>query len=1006
MEEKNLAVQLADPQYFAENRISAHSSHKYYATAQEYADKNMSMRYSLNGAWNFSYAKNLALRVKDFQKMNVDCKNWDKIIVPGHIQMQGYGKPHYTNTAYPWDGHEKIVPGEIPQKYNPVGSYVKYFTVPLEWKSVYISFQGVDSAMKLWLNGQYVGYSEDSFTPAEFDLTPYLHKNAENKLAVQVYRFSSGSWLEDQDFWRFSGIFRDVYLYTKPQVHIEDIFINARPIDDYQNGEFSAKLQWNNSKSKKLNVKLTDDSDTCIYEQEDIVDGEENTVEFIIKNAKLWSAEKPYLYKVIFTVKDMAQNIIEIVEEAVGFREFKMAENIMQINGKRIVFKGTNRHEFNCYKGRIITEAEMIYDIVTMKKNNINAVRTSHYPNNSRFYYLCDIYGLYVIDETNLETHGTWQKLGECKPDENTLPNDKPDWHDIVLDRGKSMLERDKNHPSIIIWSCGNEAYGGKNIYLLSEYFRHADSSRLVHYEGIKWDRRYNATSDMESQMYPKAEEIKEFLQQHRDKPFICCEYTHSMGNSNGGMHKYTELTDTEPLYQGGFIWDFIDQAIMAKGPQGQNCLCYGGDFGDVPSDYNFCGNGILFADRKVTNKMQEVKYNYQDFTIMPAKDSIKILNKSLFTNTDEYNLIITLAKDGNIIWQTDLKQIAIAPGQTGSMQIQLPQLPRGEYTIKGALLLRKDTSWAKRGYEIAVGQYIFSNKRQTCEEKIIAKAITIVDCDYNIGVIGADFTVLFSRTQGNLVSYKYNGQELFTAFPQPNFWRAPIDNDCGNNMPFNSAQWKLASMYKKCRKITVEKDGDYSAKISFDYELATTPKAFCELSYTVYGDGTVKVDMDYAKTEGLPEIPDFAVLFTLPMEYKNIRYYGFGPGENYVDRQQGAQLGIYSAQVENQLQPYLMPQESGNHCGVRWLEVTNDKQRGIKISADSLLETSVLSYTPHEIENARHHYELPASTKTILRASKGMCGVGGDDSWGAPVLDEYMNKNKDYHFTFYFKGI
>ena len=1020
MEEKVFDItKLADATYFADNRLPAHSDHHYFVNEEEmFADK-MSLRESLNGLWYFSYAKNLTSRIEGFEKTDYNCKLWDTIRVPAHIQMEGYGKPQYTNIAYPWDGQEELNESEIPTEDNPVASYVKYFTVPQDWKNVFVSFQGVDSAIAVWLNGKFVGYSEDSCTPSDFDLTPYLVAD-ENKLAVQVYRFSSASWLEDQDFWRFSGIYRDVYLYTKPQLHVEDLFIHAQPENNYQDGHLTIDFKWNNEEEKQLAVRLLDKNNNVVIDTVETVQGKTSQFVADIKNVELWSAEYPNLYKAIFTVMDKAGNVVEIIPQNIGFREFKMDGNIMKINGKRIVFKGVNRHEFDCYHGRAIPESKISHDLEIMKLHNINAVRTSHYPNNSKLYELCDIYGLYVIDETNLESHGTWQIRGTVRCDQNTVPNDIPHWHDAVLDRAKSMLERDKNHASIIIWSCGNESYGGKNIFDMSEYFRKADPSRLVHYESVCWDRsenpngkmklampderRYNATSDMESQMYTKVAQIKEFLAKYKEKPFICCEYTHSMGNSNGGMHKYTDLTDEEPLYQGGFIWDFADQAIWGKDVYGNEVMRYGGDFGDRSCDYNFSGNGIVYADHSLTSKLQDVKFNYQNFTLKPSKTAVTIINKSLFTNTNEYDLVITLTNEDKQVYRTKLTA-DIKPGETKTVEYTLPtKLIAGEYVVTASLVLKEETIWGKYGHEVAFGQYVFdiANAKQ---DKVIAP-IKLIKSDFNIGVKGEGFKVLFSLDKNMLTSYKYNGVELIEELPRLNFWRAPIDNDYGCGMPFDTAQWKLASMYSKCVDVQLSENLPESVTIQFTYELATRPVAKVVVAYTVTGDGSVKVDMDYAKVEDLPAIPDFGMLFTIPVDYDQIKYYGLGPCDNYIDRKQGAKLGVFTSTAQDEVQPYLMPQETGNHCDVRWFEVTDRRGRGIRISSETPFEASALPYTPHELENAKHHYDLPRPHHTVVRASLGMYGVGGDDSWGAPTLDEYITKNENKHFSFTVKGI
>ena len=1038
---KNFTLEkLADPGFFQENRLAAHSDHEFFRSEAEMAKGVSSFCRSLNGLWYFHHAKNPSLRPEGFEAEVYDCRSWNTIRVPAHWQLEGYGRPQYTNQTYPWDGHEVVRPGEVPERENPVGSYVKYFSLPANWENAYISLQGTESAVAVWLNGHYVGYSEDSFTPADFDLTPYL-KQGENKLALQVYRFSSGSWIEDQDFWRFSGIFREVLLYTKPEVHIEDLEVKAVPVHEYKDGEIELKVRWNTEAARSLRVKLfAPEGELLAEEKQEAKGAGEACLKFFAADAKLWSAEAPNLYKALLYVYDEQGNLQEVVPQEIGIREFKLdpADKLMKINGQRIVFKGTNRHEFDCYRGRAMEQACFEQDIITMKRHNINALRCSHYPNSSYIYKLCDRYGLYVIDETNLETHGSWQKNGQLARDEYTLPNDHEEWLDIILDRAKSMLERDKNHASIIIWSCGNESCGGKDVYEMSQYFRRRDPSRLVHYESTFWDRRYNDTSDMESQMYPKVAEIEKFLSEHRDKPFLCCEYTHSMGNSNGGMHKYTELTETEPLYQGGFIWDFVDQALWHKDRYGKDALGYGGDFGDRPTDYDFSGDGILFADRRPTTKLQEVKFNYQNFTLIPSREEVEIENKSLFTDTVAFDLRLVVLLDGKEVWSRKMAAPSIQPGNKGKVALQLPDLGAGEYVLTASLCLKEETAWAEAGHEIAFGQGVWQQEQEAgvdcLPENLPAhyvpvqpiegsKTIKVVQGDINLGVQGEGFEILFSSGQGNMTSYKVNDQELMDRMPQPGFWRAPVNNDYGSRRDFEVAQWKLASLYQRCVKRELLVKGqwqqldwfgqlgqkEYGAEavsLRFTYELATQPLSTCAVTYTVQAGGAVKVELDYEKVEGLPEMPDFAMVFALPADYDKLRFYGYGPLDNYCDRQQGVKLGIYEQTVAEQMEPYLMPQECGNHAGIRWFEVLDNRGRGFRLYGEQPFEASALTYTAHELENARHGYELPAVHHTYVRASLGQCGVGGDDTWGAPVLEEYRPKNESKHFEFWIRGI
>lgn len=990
---------VADPRFFAVNRLPAHSSHRFYATSEEMNTRCSSFRYSLNGLWHFSYAKNDALAPKGFEAPSFDCKSWDTIRVPGHIQMQGYDKPQYANVQYPWSGRETLHPGEIPTDFNPVGSYVKYFTVPdhLKHRPLFISFQGVESAFALWLNGQFVGYSEDSFTPAEFDLTDFV-TDGENKLAVQVFKWSSGSWLEQQDFWRFSGIFREVYLFTVPATHVQDLFVKTDLSEDFSSAKLTLDLTLTGALTGSVTAQLFSADFAPLQSVSSDITDETLTLTTTVPAPKLWSAEQPNLYTLAILIGDEDGRIVEIVPQPIGFRRFELKDGIMHLNGKRIVFKGVNRHEFSCIHGRALTEEDMVLDVQNMKRYNINAVRTSHYPNQSRFYELCDEYGLYVIDETNLETHGTWG----VGANEDTLPNVKEEWLAPVLDRANSMFQRDKNHPSILIWSCGNESYGGENIYKMSEFFRAHDSSRLVHYEGVCHDRRFNATSDIESQMYPSVANIEAFLAKDRSKPFICCEYTHSMGNSNGAMHWYTDLTDRESSYQGGFIWDFVDQSILTKDRYGNEYQAVGGDFGDRPTDYGFSVNGIFFGDRTPTPKLQEVKFNYQNFSLLPDKTSLKIRNKSLFTNANAYNLKVSLYKDGRLL-SSGTKSIDVEPLSETSIALPFQEKTEaGEYSINAQLLLKADTPWAKCGHEVAFGQYVY---RVDAPSAVPTGQVRVEEDDYNIGVLGEHFRVLFSKMVAGLASYCYNGRELLSSIPLPNFWRAPTDNDQGNQFGFRYAQWKIASLYPKKTGVSLRQT-PHSAVVTYTYDLPTTPASTCMVSYEVFADGRVETTLTCPKTKGLMAMPEFGMLFKLPCEYNQLEWYGYGPEENYCDRKQGARLGVFHNRVEDNLTPYVMPQECGNKTGVRWAKLTDASGAGMQFAADAM-EFSALPYTPHELENASHHYELPPVYHTVVKCSLQQMGVGGDDSWGACTHPEYcLPAETAMSFTFSFQGI
>ena len=1004
-----------DPQYFKDGRMDAHSDHTYYRDGEEVQEKETSFRYDLNGIWKFHYARNYGSAIPGFEKTEYCCKDWDDIRVPAHIQMEGYDVPQYANVQYPWEGHEDIHPGEIPEHFNPVASYVKYFEVPeeMQGKRLFISFQGAESGIALWLNGHFVGYSEDSFTPSEFELTEYA-KEGENKLAAQVFKWTASSWCEDQDFFRFSGIYRDVYLYTVPEVHVYDLQIRAIP--DETLSAAALEIRTNTWGKGEVKITLSKDGETVI-EDKKALDGEE-IYAWKVENPVLWSAEDPQLYDLTMEIYNESGELQEVIPQKVGFRRFEMKDGIMTLNGKRIVFKGVNRHEFSSVSGRHVSEEELRKDLKIMKQNNINAIRTCHYPDASLIYQLCDEYGIYMIDETNLESHGSWDTAEFTKDYTYVVPHDKPEWLDMMLDRANSMYQRDKNHAAILIWSCGNESFGGKDIFEMSQFFHKADPTRLVHYEGVCHDRRYNDTSDMESQMYPSVEAIKEFLAKDDSKPFVCCEYTHAMGNSCGAMHKYTDLTDTEPKYQGGFIWDYIDQSIYKKDRYGKEFQAYGGDFGERPTDYNFSGNGIAYGgNRDASPKMQEVKFNYQNISAEVSADSVKVINKNLFVNTDIFDCKVTVAKDGKVIRKASLAT-AVAPLSEETYALPLTKEEKaGEYAVTVSFHLKEDKVWAKAGHEVAFGQSVY---KVEVPKKACSEGVEVIRSTHNIGVRGAHFEVLFSVLNGGLVSYKYAGKEMIEAIPKPNFWRAPTDNDCGNLMGMRYGQWKIASMYlnhKDFRKgpygpgnVPEVEVNEKTVKVTYTYLMPTTPLSECKLSYEVFGDGRVKTTLTYDTVKELGDMPEFGVIFKFNADYDCVEWYGLGATETYSDRKKGAKLGIYANKVADNMARYMVPQECGAKEEVRWAKVTDRKGRGMLFEMDEHngpMMFSALPYTPHEMENAMHPYELPEVHYTVVRAAKGQMGIGGDDSWGARTHEEYLLKtDKKMEFSFVFKGL
>lgn len=1019
---------IKNPEIFEQNRLAAHSDHVCYKNELEKIKGKSSLRYDMNGLWKFAYAKNQSLAPCGFEAADYDCKSWDEIRVPAHIQMEGYDVPIYTNTTYPWEADESIKPGEVPEIFNPVASYVKYFTIPenMKNKRVCISFQGVESGFALWLNGHYVGYSEDTFDPSDFELTDYIVEG-ENKLAVRVWKWTSSSWCEDQDFYRFSGIFRDVFLYAVPCAHVEDLSVVPTLNDTFDEGTLSVSIKADGDgiasvklyELGDLSVEKYDRAKLLLEEfdielrNKEICEGSCN-----VKNPLLWSAEKPNLYEVKIIVKDTHGNETEFISQLAGFRRFEMVDGLMKLNGKRIVFKGVNRHEFSSITGRVPNRDEVIKDIVTMKKNNINAIRTSHYPDDSMLYELCDIYGIYMIAENNLESHGTWEAYNKGYVDlDFVVPKDKPQWREMMLDRANSCYQRDKNHPAILIWSCGNESFGGKTIYEMSQLFRQLDKHRLVHYEGVFNDRSYNDTSDMESQMYTPVAGIEKFLAEHPEKPFICCEYTHAMGNSCGAMHKYTELTDREPRYQGGFIWDYIDQSIYKKDRYGKWFLTYGGDFGDRPTDGDFSGNGICYGgEREASPKMQEVKFNYQNISVDFDSDYIfTVTNKNLFVNTSVFDAFAILLADGEEVYRTKL-QISVPPMDRASYEVPVTLKNsmidvEKEYCIVVSFVLKENTIWEKAGYEIAFGQHMI---KKPVSEYSCDKSVELVVGNGNILVRGENFKALFSRMNLGMVSYVYGGVEMLpNTIPLPNFWRTPTNNDSGNMMPQRYAQWKIASMYVTTRQDQrfadtsprVEKN-DNNIAITYTYFMPTTPQSSCEVTYRVFGDGTIETTLSYDPVKELGDMPEFGMMFKLDADYDTVKWYGLGPQETYEDRQHGGKYGVYENKVADNIAEYLVPQESGNKCRVRYAKVMDKKGRGMLFFGDEL-SFSALPYTPHELENAAHHFELPPVHYTVVRVAKKQMGVGGDDSWGSHTHPEYLlDVSEKMEFTFCFRGI
>lgn len=1010
-----------NPDIFKLNRMDAHSYQMPFTSLKDALSlcHEKSKRYkSLNGKWYFEFAENPDSANMDFYKPDYDVSNWDKITVPSHWQFQGYDYPQYTNTKYPWLEDDKIDPPYAPTNYNPVGAYRTEFTIPSEWKNepVYISFQGVESAFYIWINGNLVGYSEDSFDTSEFDITPYI-TDGENILAVQVYRWCSGSWLEDQDFWRLSGIFRDVYLYSTPNTHIFDFKAISTLDDTYSDGilKISATL------TSYDDTPVSDFSVTAyLYEHNKII-GEaelcENKTEIIIPNVKKWSGEYPNLYTLVLALKAPDGTVSEYLSARIGFRRFELIGGLMCLNGERIVFKGVNRHEFSCDKGRAVDYDDMLLHIKLMKQNNINAVRTSHYPNNSKWYDLCDKYGIYVIDENNLETHGCHKRYTDPNYD---IPGSRECWRENVLDRCKSMFERDKNHPSVLIWSLGNESHGGENFLIMHDFFHKNDPTRLVHYENTVHTPEYTDCTDITSHMYSSPEVIEEYAlaENYDKKPFILCEYSHAMGNSCGNISVYTKLFDKYPVLQGGFVWDWIDQAIRTKNEDGIEYFAYGGDFGEKIHSGNFCGNGLLFADSTPSPKLTEVKAVYQNIDFREGNicgKSIYIKNKFMFTDLNKFDINWYVKKDGKII-ETGLLNLQLAPNCEKSVIIPFtyPTAADGEYILEISAVTKEIPIWAETEHEIAFAQFVLPVKPV---EKSIPHAKPAIDnSDGEITVSGDNFTAVWSKHSGLLSSYVYNGTELLRSPMSPGFYRAWTDNDVANDMPIRCRAWVANSRYRRLTEFFIDTTAENTVTIhttfrlddsKFAYILPPESHSVCTMTYTVTGDGEIKVTEHINPRRDLPELPAFGAVFTMNGDFRNLTWYGKGPEESMWDRKTGVRFGLYGGTVANQYVPYITPQEYGNKTDVRFAEITDKDGNGIRICGIPYMEFNVKEWSDDEIIKAAHPYELKKSDKTVVHINYHQTGVGGDTTWGTLARSEFtLTSDKEYTFEFSIKGI
>jgi len=983
------------------------------------ADERVASPYfrSLNGDWKFRYAPNPASALRDFSNGDFDDTDWDDIVVPGNWQLQGYDRPIYVNVDYPFPAD----PPRVPRDENPTGSYRRTFAIPERWngRGIFILFEGVDSAFHLWVNGEEVGYSQGSRLPAEFRITSYV-RPGENTLAVQVYRWSDGSYLEDQDFWRLSGIYRDVYLWAAPPLHVRDLWVRTDLTDDYQDALLRIRAKIRNTSAEDitghmLEAKLLDADGRSVFKESptaevSITAGGEVTLEMerAVAHPEKWSDEHPYLYTLLIFLKNSTGDALEVEQCAVGFRTVEVKEGQIHVNGVPILIKGVNRHEHDPDTGHTVTLESMIKDIRLMKQFNINAVRTSHYPNDPRWYDLCDRYGIYVFDEANIESHGVWDQLAK-----------DPTWEAAFMERAVRMVERDKNHPCVIVWSLGNESGYGPHHDTIADWIRTNDPTRPIHYHPAE----DASIVDILGPMYPSVDRIVEMAHdQGETRPVVMCEYAHSMGNSTGNLKEYWQAIEEHKRLQGGFIWDWVDQGIRQVTGDGEAWFAYGGDFGDEPNDGNFCINGLVWPDREPQPGLWEYKKVLEPVCVEPvdlAAGKVRIVNRYHFSTLSGLNISWSLSADGRVLQSGQLPQLD-TPAGAGTM-VTVPfhepeSRPGAEYWLEVRFVLAQDTLWAENGHEVAWAQFKLpllipdppkldiNDMPELCVDESAAR----------IGIQGRDFELVFDRATGQITSFTHQGRELVCRGPGLSIWRAPTDNDAVTSGDEKMAiRWREAGLDRLQERvdlggIEVSQPRPQVARITVRSFVCAPDRADgldCRYVYTVYGSGDVVLDYHVRPSPALPPLPRVGLNMLVPTQYSRFTWYGRGPHESYSDRKLGAKVGLYRGSVDDQYVPYITPQENGNKTDVRWAALTDDDGFGLLVVGNTAggdrpwLNVSAHHYTAQDLTEATHTHQLQRREDITLNLDLAQSGLG-NGSCGPGVLPQYLLESSSYHHS------
>lgn len=993
-----------DPQVNAVNRAPMHANYFAYESADAAAKENMkqSSNYmTMNGLWKFFWVKDADARPTDFWKVGFNDKGWDDMRVPAMWELNGYGDPIYVNVGYAWRNQYKNNPPEVPTANNHVGSYRREFVIPASWKGkdIIAHFGSVTSNMYLWVNGKYVGYSEDSKLEAEFDLTSYLKPGQKNLIAFQVFRWCDGTYLEDQDFFRYSGVGRDCYFYARDKKRIQDIRVTPDLDAEYKNGSLSVKLDLKGSGT--VNLELLDATGKQVATA--TAKGSSTTV-LNVENPNKWSAETPYLY----TLRATLQGSNEVIPVKVGFRKIEQKNGQILVNGQAVLFKGANRHEMDPDGGYVVSPERMLQDIQMMKKFNINAVRTCHYPDANLWYDLCDKYGIYVVAEANVESHG--MGYGE-----STLAR-RDDYAKAHMERNQRNVQRGFNHPSIIFWSLGNEAGFGPNFEAAYRWIKSEDTSRPVQYE----QAHGNEFTDVYCPMYADYRHMEEYAKRNDlTKPLIQCEYAHAMGNSQGGFKEYWDLIRKYPHLQGGFIWDFVDQSVRWKGKDGVSIYAYGGDFNRFDaSDNNFCDNGLISPDRVPNPHMYEVGYYYQNIWTTPAnlaQGEINVYNENFFRDLSAYYMEWVVLANGKAVRSGRVENLNVAPHQTAKIKLDLGKVCEcKEWLLNVTYRLKQKEGVLPAGYAVAKDQLVLNAYKapalelknvETVNVETVVPQVQENDWNYLI-VNGEDFRMEFNKHSGYLSRYRVAGLELMNegAALTPNFWRAPTDNDMGAGLQHKYAVWKNPELKLTSFKWE-SKDGQIVVYAAYDMKQVS---AKLNLTYVINNKGAVKVTQKMTVDPQAKVSPmfRFGMQMQMPKSFETVEYYGRGPIENYSDRNHSTDLGIYRQSVDEQFYSYIRPQENGTKTDIRWWKQLNAANRGLQIVADAPFSASALHYTIESLDDGwgkdqRHSPEVEEADLTNLCIDKAQMGLGCVNSWGAWPLPQYQVPYADYEFSF-----